>query len=139
MQGIYNEGGVIEVEVLVTTHHKGHFEFAACAIGNASPMPIPSEECFASGTGVVQRSYRLAARGWCAVHDEVSAARGIGGGRGPSSAVLTAGQFAHEGYAEYPFSEEWGKDVLLYLGLPDCGEVPPDGNGVLEQVRARPG
>ena len=54
MQGIYHEGGVIEVEVLVTTHHKGHFDFSMCATGNALPMPIPSEECFESGTGVVQ-------------------------------------------------------------------------------------
>ena len=52
---------------------------------------------------------------------------------------LTANSCKHEGYAEYPFPEEWGNDMLLYLGLPDCGEVLPDGNGVPEQVRARPG
>ena len=48
---------------------------------------------------------------------------------------LTANSCKHEGYADYPFPEDWGTDVALYPGLPDCGEVPPDGNGVPEQVR----
>ena len=48
---------------------------------------------------------------------------------------LTANSCKHEGYAEYPFPEEdWGTDVGLYPGLPDCGELPEDGNGVPEQV-----
>ena len=56
-------------------------------------MPIPSEECFEFGTGVVQRPSRLAARGRGAVQDEVLSTQGIGGGRGPASVVLPDGQF----------------------------------------------
>ena len=40
----------------------------------------------------------------------------------------------HEGYADMKWPDDWGRDVHLYPGLPDCGEVPPDGDGVPEQV-----
>ena len=39
----------------------------------------------------------------------------------------------HEGYEDYPFPSNWGTDTALNKGLPDCGEVPRDGNGVPEQ------
>lgn len=48
VQGTYRQGDVIDVEVMVTTHHRGHFEFAVCPIENATPMPVPTPECFAS-------------------------------------------------------------------------------------------
>ena len=47
---------------------------------------------------------------------------------------LTANSCKHEGYAEYPFPEEWGPEVFDD-GLPDCENIPPDGDGVPEQVR----
>ena len=47
IQGVYKEGSIITIDVLVTTHHKGHFEFAICPIhDNVAPMEIPTEECF---------------------------------------------------------------------------------------------
>ena len=47
VQGVYKEGSIITIDVLVTTHHKGHFEFAICPIhDNISRMEIPTEECF---------------------------------------------------------------------------------------------
>lgn len=59
IQEIYTEGDVIEVEVMVTTHHKGHFVFSACPLvplsddpsharEEWSPLRIPSAECFAA-------------------------------------------------------------------------------------------
>ena len=47
---------------------------------------------------------------------------------------LTANSCKHEGYANYTFPEEWGNEVFD-AGLPDCGDIPKDGNGVPEQVR----
>ena len=48
LQGVYREGSVVEVEVLVTTHHKGHFEFAACPLDATDPTSLPTPECFAA-------------------------------------------------------------------------------------------
>lgn len=56
VQATFVEGDVVEVEVLVTTHHKGHFVFSACPIvelesaGNDGTIPLPptppTAECF---------------------------------------------------------------------------------------------
>ena len=46
---------------------------------------------------------------------------------------LTANSCKHVGYDTYEWPEEWGEDVKLYKRLPDCEEVPADGNGVPEQ------
>ena len=49
VQNVYREGEIISVEVLVTTHHKGHFIFSICPISaDTVPMEIPTEECFAN-------------------------------------------------------------------------------------------
>jgi hypothetical protein len=42
-QAQYNQGQEIDVEVVLTAHHKGHFEFYACPI---SPGGIASGDCF---------------------------------------------------------------------------------------------
>lgn len=59
VQETYIEGETIEVEVMVTTHHKGHFVFSACPLvpllddekydkEDWMPLHIPTEECFAA-------------------------------------------------------------------------------------------
>lgn len=46
-QGVYVAGSVIDIEVVVTTHHRGHFEFRACPIDeDVVPMQVPTRECF---------------------------------------------------------------------------------------------
>ena len=40
----YVEGSIIDVEVILTAHHKGHFTFKACAISSTSEAP--TQECF---------------------------------------------------------------------------------------------
>ena len=42
-QAQYSAGQEIDVEVLLTAHHKGHFEFFACPI---APGEKPTESCF---------------------------------------------------------------------------------------------
>ena len=55
VQQTYVEGQIITVEVMVTTHHKGHFEFRACPLvaldepeQDVNPLPVPTKECFDS-------------------------------------------------------------------------------------------
>lgn len=43
-QASYIAGQIIEVEVQLTAHHRGHFEFKACPISNT--LEPPSQECF---------------------------------------------------------------------------------------------
>jgi len=163
LQGVYREGSEIEVEVSVTTHHKGHFEFAVCPIDDTLPMEVPTKECFERNkltflsdelygapvdTMHPERAYIAPASKveWTAavpgVHPVVGAYYKMKFQLPPGLAgnvvllqwyYITANSCKHEGYAEYPFPEEWGSDVALYPGLPDCGEVPSDGNGVPEQ------
>ena len=165
VQGVYKEGSIITIDVLVTTHHKGHFEFAICPIhDNVAPMEIPTEECFARHKlqFVSDELYgapfdsQYPYRGYLAPATFVEWSNGLPGEQpvtgsnykmkyqlpeGISGNVvllqwywLTANSCKHEGYAEYPFPEEWGPEVFDD-GLPDCENIPPDGDGVPEQVR----
>ncbi len=43
IQGCYEPGSIIELETILTAHHKGHFVYKACAI---SPGEVPTQECF---------------------------------------------------------------------------------------------
>ena len=52
-QGGYVAGSVIEAEVLLTAHHKGHFEFKACPVSSnnnnataTAATAAPTQECF---------------------------------------------------------------------------------------------
>ena len=165
LQGVYQMGSTITIDVLVTTHHKGHFEFAVCPIDpNAVPMVVPTKKCFEQNKLIFLSDELYGAppdpnypeRGYIA---PASKAHWTNGSPDEQPVVgaeykmkyqlpdnlagevillqwyyLTANSCKHEGYAEYDFPKEWGSDVSLYPGLPDCGEVPPDGNGVPEQV-----
>jgi len=56
IQATYMEGDIITVEMMVTTHHKGHFVISACpivpildagsTIDDWLPMAVPTQECF---------------------------------------------------------------------------------------------
>lgn len=52
IQGTYNVGSELEVDVVLTAHHMGHFEFYACPI---SPNQIPTQACFKSNPVKVVR------------------------------------------------------------------------------------
>jgi len=163
IQGAYREGQIIEIDVLATTHHKGHFEFAVCPIDNVVPMPVPTEECFRDNklTFVSDELYgavpdpNYPERGYIAPASKATWSNGTPGEQPVVGAeykmkfklpegvagdvvllqwyYLTANSCKHEGYAEYDFPEEWGSDVKLYKALPDCEDVPEDGKGVPEQ------
>ena len=46
IQGTFQMGGTIEVDVVLTAHHMGHFEFHACPLSTAGV--IPTQACFQS-------------------------------------------------------------------------------------------
>ena len=46
IQWTYDEGDIIELEVVLTAHHMGHFEYSACPL--SSHGEIPTSSCFDS-------------------------------------------------------------------------------------------
>lgn len=44
IQATYEQGATIDVEVVLTAHHMGHFEFRACPL--AQTGDIPTQACF---------------------------------------------------------------------------------------------
>ena len=173
IQATYTEGDVIDVEVMVTTHHKGHFVFSACpivpsAVGygvlhDVPPNQVPDEDCFKRYKLTLvedtlfnanidkrfpERVYIAPASNaeWKNEGPEVQPVSGAKykyklqlpeGLHGEMVLLqwyyLTANSCKHVGYDMYDWPEEWGKDVELYGALPDCENVPEDGDGVPEQ------
>ena len=44
LQACYEEAAVIDIESVLTAHHKGHFEIKACPV--SSSAEAPTQECF---------------------------------------------------------------------------------------------
>mmetsp|Transcript_3313 Transcript_3313/g.7203 ORF Transcript_3313/g.7203 Transcript_3313/m.7203 type:complete len:518 (+) Transcript_3313:241-1794(+) len=44
VQATYEQGATIDVEVVLTAHHRGHFEFKACPL--AQHGDVPTQDCF---------------------------------------------------------------------------------------------
>ena len=169
LQGIYRQGDIIDIEVLVTTHHKGHFEFAICPIngnsGDDIPMEAPTADCFTQNKlhFISDELYgappdpQYPERAYIAPASIVTWTNGEENGeQQPVTGApykmkfklpdgiygdtvllqwyyLTANSCKHEGYSDYNFPNDWVG--VFDESLPDCGEIPPDGNGVPEQVR----
>lgn len=43
LQACYQPGSEIDIEVVLTAHHKGHFELKACPL---NPYEVPTKDCF---------------------------------------------------------------------------------------------
>jgi hypothetical protein len=138
IQAEYNEGDLIEVKVLLTTHHKGHMELSVCPIENSVPMEVPTERCFAKNK-LEFVSDELYDAPIDANYPERAyiAPAGIANPEGSSLIpanytlrfrlpmgvsgdlvllqwyYLTANSCKHEGYADYPFPEAWGGETKL--------------------------
>lgn len=159
VQSEYGEGDVIEVEVLVTTHHKGHFEFRTCPISTDSlPMEVPTAECFAKNKlqfvsdelyhapidmNYPERAYLIPASRAVFTQDDFYGAQYKMKFKLPEGVYgdvvllqwyyLTANSCKHVGYTDMVFPDTWGPDAKLYSEVPDCVDIPDDGNGVPEQ------
>eukprot|EP01066_Platyproteum_vivax_P006390 Platyproteum_vivax@DN2193_c0_g1_i1.p1 len=46
VQGVFLAGGEIEIEVILTAHHRGHFEFLLCDAEGLSDEEVLNQECF---------------------------------------------------------------------------------------------
>jgi hypothetical protein len=46
-QDIFLQGEIVELETVLTAHHRGHFEFKACKL-NPINQPAPTQACFDS-------------------------------------------------------------------------------------------
>lgn len=159
VQGEYGEGDVIDVEVLVSTHHKGHFEFSVCPISTDSmPMEVPTAECFATNKLIFvsdelyhapidvnypERAYLIPASRAIFIQEDFYGAQYKMKFKLPDGIYgdvvllqwyyLTANSCKHVGYTDMVFPEAWGPDAKLYSEVPDCADIPDDGNGVPEQ------
>jgi hypothetical protein len=148
-QAQYAKGQEIDVDILLTAHHMGHFEFFACPIqhgekpsGNCFqdyPLEFVSDPLYGApkDPNYPTRAY-IAPRG-VATHKQV----GMSGDfyrfrlKLPDNVsgelvllqwrYLTANSCTFPGYDAYPFPANWdmGKNSLDL-----CGTLPPDGNGV---------
>ena len=151
IQECYNEGSIVELETILTAHHKGHFTFKACAI---SPGEAPTQECFDAHplTFVADEMYgatfdplyperayiprldfpgglQYESAGNAVFRHKFRLPQGLSG-----DLVLiqwhyvTGNSCLVEGYDTYDWPEGF------YPGdLPQCGVIPPDGRGVPEQ------
>lgn len=149
-------GSQITVDLVLTAHHKGHFEFKACAV--SSPAESPSQACFDKNPLTLVRDELYGS-----MPDESHPTRayippssydglqydssGVQGSlyrytlQLPADAVgglvllqwhyLTANSCVFPGYDNYDFPEEWGN---MGYGTDLCpNPLPADGRGVPEQ------
>ena len=144
-QACYQPGQIIDLEVTLTAHHKGHFEFKMCPI---VPFEVPTQACFdenpmtfVSGQGAnfdpnyPERAYiPLSSGNWNYKYrfkfpDEL---------RGDLVLLqwhyVTANSCTPSGYNQYnwPAGNDWPKASYLIVG--SCGPLPLDGHGAPEQV-----
>jgi hypothetical protein len=148
-QANYVQGQVIEVDILLTAHHKGHFEFFACPIEHGE---VPTGDCFQDfplefvsdpmygapkDDSYPNRAYIAPLN--VAKQETV----GLSGSfysfqlKLPDNLsgdlvllqwhYLTANSCTFPGYSTYPFPAQWGNMGNSH-GL--CGPIPSDGNGV---------
>jgi len=143
-QACYQPGQIIDVEVTLTAHHKGHYEFKMCPI---SLGEVPTQACFdanpltfISGHGAnfdpnyPERAYIPLSSGNWNYSYKFKLPDGLSG-----DLVLiqwhyvTANSCTPAGYKEYnwPAGTVWPKASSL---ISSCGPLPLDGNGAPEQV-----
>lgn len=176
-QEVYEEGSDVDVEVVLSAHHKGHFVFKACPIPHTTVSP--TQECFDANplTFVEDKLYGAPVD---ESHPERAYVAPFHHPRKVTSSkpnfdramlfrfkmrlppgvtgdlvliqwyyVASNSGCAHEGYAEYPWPDDWilnmdedeeasdwESKVSVGAGLKSCGApgaLPPDGDGVPEQ------
>jgi len=147
-QQCYQPGQIIDLEVTLTAHHKGHFEFKACPI---SPGQAPTQACFdahplrfvsdvlSPGESRATANFdpNYPERAYIPLTDwDLQYKYQLPAGLSGDLVLLqwhyiTANSCKHVGYDTY----NWPPG--FYPGdVPVCGPLPPDGYGVPEQVRA---
>jgi chitinase len=147
----YAKGQEIEVDILLTAHHKGHFEFFACPIAHGE---VPTANCFESyplefisdPLYGAPKDPNYPNRAYIAPATRVETKTvGLSGNyyrfkmKLPNNLTgdlvllqwhyLTANSCSFEGYDAYPFPTSWGNMGSLAV----CQDISADGNGSPEQ------
>ena len=150
-QATYNKGQVIDVDVIVTAHHKGHFLFYACPVNEGE---APTDECFKANPLEFVSDNLYGApkdpdfpnRAYIAPAD-YSGTINEGPGKLYSYQMklpdnvegdlvliqwwwLTANSCDFDGYDTYTWPADWGN---MNSSVGRCGTIPPSGRGTPEQ------
>lgn len=154
IQATYEEGSVIDVESVITAHHKGHFEVKACPI---QPYEVATQACFDAhplmfiedalydapvdplypGRAYIPRTdypgFSRGSNGDYYFHHKFKLPEGLEGGLVLIQwYYLTANSCLPEGYDTYDFPEYFYPDGEG-SGISMCDTIPPDGRGWPEQ------
>jgi len=151
LQACYEEAAVIDIESVLTAHHKGHFEIKACPV--SSSAEAPTQECFDKNPLVFVSDELYGAkpdplypeRAYIPLADHPNIQRSSDGNylfhhkyrlpddlRGDLVLIqwyyITANSCKPEGYDTYDWPEGFFPG-----NVPVCDVIPPDGRGVPEQ------
>ncbi|KAI2510038.1 Lytic polysaccharide mono-oxygenase [Fragilaria crotonensis] len=152
IQAQYAQGQEIVVDIVLTAHHKGHFEFFACPIvpgGKATgdcfkdyTLTFVADELYGAPKDTSYPTRAYIAPPSRTINDNT----GVPGQffrfrvKLPDNLsgdlvllqwhYLTANSCKYPGYTTYPFPQDWG-DMQDFLGI--CSDIPADGNGTPEQ------
>jgi Lytic polysaccharide mono-oxygenase, cellulose-degrading/Chitin recognition protein len=151
IQGTYTAGSQLDVDVVLTAHHMGHFEFYACPI--TSPNQKPTQACFKSNPVKVLRDVLYGAPADPNYPNRAyippltyPGIISFTGGSVPGTLYryvvelpanlqgdlvllqwyyLTANSCIHPGYSTYPFPAAWGGNLPGPTGM--CNVDDSDG------------
>ena len=151
LQACYEPGSIIELETILTAHHKGHFTYKACGIKygevptsecfDANPLTFVSDDLYGANPdpNYPERAYiplkefpgglQYEAGGNALFRHKFRLPEGLSG-----DLVLiqwhyvTANSCMDEGYDSYDWPEGFHPGNVAA-----CGVLPPDGRGVPEQ------
>mmetsp|Transcript_28390 Transcript_28390/g.32560 ORF Transcript_28390/g.32560 Transcript_28390/m.32560 type:complete len:274 (+) Transcript_28390:502-1323(+) len=146
---MYSQESIIDLKVVLSAHHRGHFEFKACPI---SESQVPDENCFNAhrlefisdelynapkddnfpGRAYIappsMGTYDNSGVYGMSFHFKYKLPPGISGKVLLQWNYYTANSCVYDGYGSYQFPDEsWNSSNL---GI--CTDIPPDGNGVPE-------
>jgi len=150
-QSEYVADSVIDIEVVLTAHHKGHFEFKSCPI---VPGDVASQECFDShplefvsdelysaprdanypgrayiAPPSITQSDNSGVQGGMLFHYKFKLPDDVFGNVLIQWHYITGNSCTAEGYGMYPFPSP----IWTSSGVSTCSDIPADGNGVPEQ------
>ena len=148
IQAQYAQGQEIVVDIVLTAHHKGHFEFFACPIvpgGKATgdcfknyTLTFVADELYGAPKDTSYPTRAYIAPPSRTMNDNTGVAGQFFRFRVklPDNLsgdlvllqwhYLTANSCKYPGYTTYPFPQDWG-DMQDFLGI--CTNIPADGNG----------
>lgn len=150
-QEMFSEEEIIDVKVVLSAHHKGHFVFKACPLSsllsnddvpdeacfNKHPLEFVSDELYGAPKDMDHPSRAYIAPSSMGTYDssgvygmmfhyKFKLPKGVSGNTLLQWKYYTANSCEYDGYDNYAFP--WNT-----ASLGKCASIPPDGNGTPEQ------